>query len=67
MTEQGSSQSQLPTDPIMLLSVVNTLLRDKYPEGLKQLCEDMNLDSEELNQRLKEAGFEYIPSVNQYR
>ena len=35
----------LPTDPIMLLSVVNTKLRDRY-DSLEALCEDMNVSPE---------------------
>ena len=34
---------QLPKDPMMLLSVVNTKLRDFYP-SLDALCEDMEVD-----------------------
>ena len=30
---------ELPKDPVMLLSVINTELRDKYP-SLDALCED---------------------------
>lgn len=37
----------LPKDPIILLSVVNTKLRDFYP-SLDALCEDMQVQKEEL-------------------
>ena len=33
----------LPSDPIMLLSVVNLKLRDFYP-SLDALCDDMDAD-----------------------
>ena len=38
---------QLPQDPIMLYSVINTKLRDFY-SSLEVLCEDMGLSEEEL-------------------
>ena len=35
----------LPSDPMILLSVVNTKLRDFYP-SLQALCDDMEIDYE---------------------
>ena len=49
---------QLPQDPIMLYSVINTKLRDFY-SSLEVLCEDMGLSEEELKEKLSSAGFEY--------
>ena len=37
----------IPKDPVMLLSYVNTQLRDFYGT-LEALCEDKGLDREEL-------------------
>ena len=37
----------LPGDPVMLLSVVNTKLRDQYHD-LNVLCDDMNVAKEEI-------------------
>ena len=37
----------LPADPVILLSVVNTKLRDYY-DTLNALCEDMDVAKEEL-------------------
>ena len=37
----------LPRDPVMLLSVVNTKLRDYYSK-LDVLCVDMQVDKQEL-------------------
>ena len=37
----------LPKDPMILLSVVNTKLRDEY-DSLDALCEDLDLDRAEL-------------------
>ena len=41
----------LPGDPVMLLSVVNTKLRDQYHD-LNVLCDDMNVAKEEIESKL---------------
>lgn len=56
---------ELPKDPFMLLSVVNTKLRDCYAD-LDALCEDMGIDRAALEHELA-AGFEYMPEINQFR
>lgn len=48
----------LPSDPIMLYSVINLKLRDFY-SSLDALCEDMNVSKEELLEKLAAAGFTY--------
>ncbi len=50
----------------MLLSVINTRLRDEYP-SLDALCESEGISREELTQRLGASGFEYMPEINQFR
>ena len=56
----------LPKDPVMLMSVLNTKLRDEY-HSLEALCEDLELDRDRLTVRLHEAGFDYDPERNQFR
>ena len=56
----------IPQDPFMLLSYVNMKLRDQYPT-LEDLCHGENVTEEELKKKLGEAGFEYMPSINQFR
>ena len=41
----------LPKDPVMLLSVINTKLRDRYP-SLDALCDDLGADRAEIAERL---------------
>ena len=48
----------MPKDPIMLMSFINLKLRDFYP-SLEALCDDMEIDRKELEDRLKTAGYEY--------
>ncbi len=55
----------LPNDPIILLSVVNTRLRDLYP-SLEELCSAEDISPEELEERLSAAGFQYDPTRNQF-
>ncbi|HCS87650.1 MAG TPA: DUF4250 domain-containing protein [Bacteroidales bacterium] len=55
----------LPNEPVMLLSVINMKLRDKY-SSLDDLCEDMNISKSELTNRLSAAGFEYNPETNKF-
>lgn len=55
----------LPTDPFILLSFVNTKLRDNYA-GLDEMCDDLDIDRSELEKRLGEAGFEYSAENNKF-
>ena len=48
----------IPRDPIILLSFVNLKLRDFYG-NLDDLCEDLEIDRNEVETILKQAGFEY--------
>ena len=56
----------LPQDPVILMSVLNTKLRDGY-DSLEALCDDLELDRDRLTDRLHEAGFDYDPEQNQFR
>ena len=56
----------LPQDPFILLSYVNQKLRDEYPD-LDALCEDREIDREELERRLTEAGFVYDEAQKRFR
>lgn len=57
---------EMPKDPFMLFSWVNMKLRDYY-SSLDLLCEDLDIDRSELENRLHAAGFDYLPEVNQFR
>lgn len=56
---------QLPKDPMMLLSVVNTKLRDKY-SSLETLCEDMNVDENVIKEILITIGYVYNSELNRF-
>lgn len=55
----------LPNDPMMLYSVVNLKLRDYY-SNLDALCEDLDINKEELVEKLAAAGFEYNEENNSF-
>lgn len=59
--------NRFPKDPYMLLSVINTKLRDDYPDGLDNMCRDMNIDKGIIITILHDAGFDYMPEANQFR
>ena len=52
-------------DPNMLLSIINTKLRDFY-ESLEDLCEDLDYDIEEINEILNNNGYYYNNDKNQF-
>lgn len=57
---------ELPQDPFILLSYINTKLRDEYAD-LDALCADMDIPREAVTAPLEAAGFEYMPQINQFR
>ncbi|MEY8491888.1 DUF4250 domain-containing protein [Lachnospiraceae bacterium 29-91] len=58
-------RNELPKDPMILLSVVNTKLRDHY-ESLDALCQDMEIEKEELTDRLGQIDYVYMEERNQF-
>lgn len=57
--------NNLPNDPMLCLSVVNTKLRDHYA-NLDALCEDLAVEKEELITKLKAIAYEYEEATNQF-
>ncbi|MDE6001233.1 MAG: DUF4250 domain-containing protein [Clostridia bacterium] len=55
----------LPADDYILLSLVNTKLRDEYP-SLQSLCDGEEIDGEELCARLASAGYVYDGGRNAF-
>lgn len=48
----------LPQDPNILLSYINTKLRDQYP-SLDELCMDLNADKDEIIHTMSALGYIY--------
>lgn len=57
--------SNLPKDPVMLLSFVNMKLRDFYP-SLDALCEDLDVGKSEICEKLAAIQYEYSAERNQF-
>ena len=55
----------LPKDPVMLLSVINTKLRDYYP-SLEELAKAEGTTKEEIESKLKQINYLYNEEKNQF-
>ena len=59
----------LPQDPIILLSYVNTQLRDNY-SSLERLAEGLELSESEVKEivdKLEGVGYKYDEEFNQFK
>ena len=61
----ANTQTNLPKDPVMMLSVVNTKIRDYY-HSLDALCEDLQVEKEYIVNTLKGIDYEYDESRQQF-
>lgn len=59
-------EAMLPQDPNILLSVVNTKLRDEY-SSLDALCDGLDAVPAELTEKLGTLGYAYDPDTNQFK
>lgn len=57
----------LPEDPFMLLSLINMKLRDEGFKTFEEMCDSYGWNEEEIRDKLKNAGFEYIQDLNQFK
>lgn len=55
----------IPNDPVILLSFVNTKLRDFYP-SLEELGRSLDVDTDEIIRKLGSIGYEYNESQNRF-
>jgi hypothetical protein len=55
----------LPKDPVMLLSFVNTQLRDNYPD-LKELAAAYMVEEQEITDKLAGINYVYDGDKNQF-
>lgn len=56
----------LPKDPVMMLSVVNTALRDKYA-SLDELAAANMISKDEIIEKLAGINYVYDEKLNQFR
>lgn len=55
----------IPKDPVILLSYVNTLLRDYY-NSLEELCTCRGMDQEQLMKKMEQIDYYYDAGENQF-
>ena len=55
----------MPKDPVMLLSYVNTQLRDFYP-SLAEFCAAMQTDESDLREKLALIDYDNDEKTNQF-
>ncbi len=56
----------LPADDYILISVLNTKLRDLYP-SLEELCEEEGLVCGDVVSRAEAAGYAYDGKTNSFK
>lgn len=57
--------SKIPNDPMILLSFINTNLRDNYP-NLDLLCEDLDIEKDNIITKLNSIDYHYDVSLNRF-
>ena len=55
----------IPQDPVMLLSFLNLKLRDFYKD-LEALCEDLDIEQKEIEEKLAGMDYHYNREKNQF-
>ena len=60
-----TDMNNLPKDPVMLLSVVNTNLRDFY-SNLDEFCKAKDADKQKIIEKLKMIEYTYDEEKNQF-
>jgi hypothetical protein len=53
----------IPNDPVILLSYINTKLRDEYP-SLDDLCKSLGLSPGDIEAKLAKIGYSYNKDRN---
>ena len=56
----------LPTNPVLLMSYINTQLRDNYAD-LDALCDDLDVEKKQIIFNLENIGYEYMKDSNQFK
>lgn len=55
----------IPQDPVILLSYVNTKLRDEF-SSLDDLCQTYGIQKDDLCEKLEAIDYEYDTATNQF-
>ncbi len=57
--------TNIPKDPVILLSYINTKLRDDY-KTLDELCSSLEINKGELTEKLAGINYSYDESLNKF-
>ena len=57
---------EMPNDPFILMSYLNTQLRDHY-DSFAELCKSAGADAAEIEEKMKTIGYYYCAEQNQFR
>lgn len=55
----------IPNDPVMLLSFVNTQLRDNFP-SFDEFCSSFGVDKSDIEDKLKKLDYVYDKDNNRF-
>ncbi|MDE5619395.1 MAG: DUF4250 domain-containing protein [Ruminococcus sp.] len=55
----------IPNDPAILLSYINTMLRDEY-SSLEELCKSLCVSQEQIETKLSSIGYKYSQKQNRF-
>lgn len=56
----------IPNDPAILLSYLNTKLRDEY-SSLDELCSSLCISKEDIEKKLMTIGYVYSEETNSFK
>ncbi len=56
----------LPQDDFLLLSYINTQLRDNF-EDIDELCSALDINKKTVSERLENIGYNYNKELNAFR
>lgn len=56
----------IPSDPMILLSYVNLKLRDEF-SSLEDMCDRLDVDKQEIIDKLASINYKYNPDQNQFK
>lgn len=64
-TKRENDKMSLPNDPMILLSYVNTQLRDFY-SSLEEFAKTNSIDTDTIKEKLSIIGYEYNAELNRF-
>lgn len=56
----------IPNDPAILLSYINTKLRDNY-DSLDELCKSLSIPRQHIESKLAAIGYAYDENLNRFK